>query len=146
MSVRLSSSRAARCASIKSGLPLVMALLLGVTGYRDPVYYLVPLLGALLVWTTARLAARFDSRWLGAAAALLLVARPTFVLQVPQPVSDVPAAAWWTGSLLLALHTSRRAAVGAGAAASMAILTRPNLVPLAAGLGVLHLWRIMRTE
>jgi hypothetical protein len=127
-----------------SGLPVVMALLMRVTGSRHAVYYAVPLLGALLIWTTARLGARCDSRWLGVAAALLLLTSPPFVLQVTQPVSDVPAAAWWTLSLLLAFHTSRRAALMSGAAASMAILTRPNLVPLAAVLAAFYLWRVTR--
>jgi hypothetical protein len=127
-----------------AGLPLVMAVLLRVSANRDAVYYAVPLLGALLVWTTARLGVRLYSRWLGAAAAWWLVASPPFVLQVTQPVSDVPAAAWWTLSLLLVLHTTRWAALGAGAAASMAILTRPNLVSLAAAIGAFYLWRLWR--
>jgi hypothetical protein len=128
------------------GLPMVMAALLRLTGDRDAVFYAVPLLGALAVWATFLLGARLHSRPVGAAAAVLLVTSPSFLLQITQPVSDVPAAAWWTLSLVLALSRSSGAAIGAGAAASMAILTRPNLVPLAAVLGAFYLWRVVRAE
>ena len=123
------------------GLPLVMAALRRVTGARDAVYYVVPLFGALLVWATARLGARVQSRELGAAAAVLVATSPTFLYQVMQPASDVPAAAWWTLSLALAFGATTRHAAGAGLAASAAILTRPNLVPLAAVIGAWYLWR-----
>jgi hypothetical protein len=49
---------------------------------------------------------------------------------------------WWTLSLLLTLHTTHCAAAGAGLAASMAILTRPNLLPLAAVLGCYYLCQV----
>lgn len=126
------------------GLPLVMAGLLRMTNHRDAVFFAVPLLGALMVWATARVGARLYGPWIGAAAAVLLVTSPIFVLQVIQPVSDVPAAAWWTLAVLLVLRQTRWSALGAGLAASMAILTRPNLVPLAAVLGVFYLGRALR--
>ena len=66
----------------------------------------------------------------GVVAALLLATSPIFLYQLLQPVSDVPAAAWWTLSLFLLTRAQRAAALGAGIAASMAVLTRPNLAPL----------------
>lgn len=129
-----------------AGLPAVMALAKRLTGQRDAVYYVVPLLGFVMVLATARIGARLHSHWLGAVAAVLLVASPIFLLQVTQPVSDVPAAAWWTLSLLLTLRETGRASLGAGLAASMAILTRPNLVPLAAVIAGYYFWRLWRAD
>jgi 4-amino-4-deoxy-L-arabinose transferase-like glycosyltransferase len=123
------------------GLPAVMALFLRVSGSRDAVYYVVPLLGAVVVLATGMLGARVHGRFAGAAAAVLVATSAPFLLQVIQPVSDVPAMAWWTVALALAIRNSQRAALGAGLAASMAIVTRPNLVPLAALIAVWYLWR-----
>ena len=67
----------------------------------------------------------------GAVAALLLSASPTFLYQVVQPMSDVPAAACWLAALLLAARASPTRAAASGAVASLAILIRPNLAPLA---------------
>jgi hypothetical protein len=125
------------------GLPLAMAALLRLTGERNAVYYVVPLFGALAVWMTARLGAAVHTRATGAAAMLLLVTSPTFLYQVVQPTSDIPAAALWTTSLAFALQSSHRGAVASGLAASAAILTRPNLVPLAAVIGAWYLWNAL---
>jgi hypothetical protein len=46
------------------------------------------------------------------------------------PMSDVPATVWWLAAIALALAGSDGAAIAAGLAASIAILTRPNIVPL----------------
>src|SRR5688572_8526813 len=46
-------------------------------------------------------------------------------------MSDIPAMAWWTVVLVLLPRASRRSAVLAGVAVGAAILTRPNLTPLA---------------
>jgi hypothetical protein len=128
------------------GLPLVMATLRRLTGARDAVFYVVPLFGALAIWMTARLGARVSSPELGAAAALILLTSPAFLYQVVQPTSDVPAGALWTASLASALSSSRRNAVISGLAAAGAILTRPNLVPLAAVIGAWYLWSARRTS
>ena len=128
------------------GLPLAMAALRRLTGARDAVYYVVPLFGALAVWMTGRLGTRVHSRATGAAAALLLLTSPIFLYQVVQPTSDIPAAALWTASLAWALGSSRRSAIASGLAASAAILTRPNLVPLAAVIAAWYLWSALRGD
>ena len=56
-------------------------------------FLVVPLLGALAVWLTFLIGRRIDSPATGAAAAALLVSSPTFLYQVVQPMSDVPATA-----------------------------------------------------
>src|SRR5207253_535597 len=74
-------------------------------------------------------------------AAVMLASSPIFLFQLLQPMSDVPAAAWWTAALVLALKDGRLGALGAGIAAGMAILTRPNIVPLAAVVGLFFVLR-----
>jgi hypothetical protein len=64
----------------------------------------------------------------GLAGAALLVTSPIFVLMVLNPMSDVPATAFFTLGLVLALSSWRSRAFWTGAAVSMAIFIRPNLV------------------
>jgi hypothetical protein len=120
------------------GLPLVMAGYQRVLG-RQGVFYAVPVLAALAVLAIGRLGTILHGSFVGASSALLLATSPTLLRHVVQPVSDVPTMAWWTLSLALATAGGSAAALGAGLSASMAILTRPNLVPLAAIVGVLAL-------
>ena len=127
-----------------AGLPMVMAAFERVSGRRAAVFYVVPLLGAIAVWMTGRLGARVHSPLAGVIAGALLAASPIFVFQIVQPVSDVPVAAWWTVALALAVRRGAWSALGAGLAASMAILTRPNLAPLAAVLGAFFAWPLVR--
>jgi hypothetical protein len=127
-----------------TGLPLVMAAFQRLAGRREAVFYVVPLLGALAVWMTAWLGVRLHNALTGFLAAALLSTSPSFLYQITQPVSDVPAAAWWTASLALAVRPGALAALGAGAAAAMAVLTRPNLVPLAALIGAYFAWDLWR--
>lgn len=61
-------------------------------------------------------------------------------------MSDVPAAGWWTLALSLLLTNGRWAAIGAGVAAGMAILTRPNLLLVVVVLGLYLLWQVVRTR
>jgi hypothetical protein len=117
------------------GLPMLMALAMFAGGDRAA-YVVVPLTGALLVWATFVLGRRVWSAALGLGAALLVATSPAFLNQLLQPMSDVPVAAWWTVALVLALHGTPRAAAGAGLMASLAILTRPNLAPLAVVVGL----------
>jgi hypothetical protein len=112
------------------GLPLLMAAW---RGLHVSEFLIVPLLGALAVWLTYLLGRSIDRPTTGAAAAALLVCSPTFLYQVVQPMSDIPAMAWWLLVIICTIERedgSRRPWL-AGLAGSMALLTRPNLVPLA---------------
>jgi hypothetical protein len=136
------------------GLPLIMALFQAVGG-PDAVYYVVPCFGALAVWMTYLLGARFAGPWAGLLGALLILTSPTFLFMLVQPMSDVPAAALWGVALWAASRDGtpsastpprkERAAgapaAGAGAAVAMAILTRPNIAPLAAVVVLIMLYR-----
>jgi hypothetical protein len=120
------------------GLPILMAAFHTVAG-RTAVYYVVPLLGAVAVWTTYLIGRRLAGEWAGVVASVLLLSSPTFLFQQVLPMSDVPAAAFWALALLFAVRTATRDAVFAGLAASLAIITRPNLVPLAAVVALIIL-------
>jgi hypothetical protein len=112
------------------GLPMLMASLQML--HLSPML-VVPLCGALAVWTTFLLGRRLAGPAAGTASAVLLASSPIFLFQVVQPMTDVPAAAWWL--LVLVLAGDDRDAVprplAAGVAAGMATLIRPNLLPLA---------------
>jgi hypothetical protein len=97
-------------------------------GGPSAVYWVVPLLGAAAVWLTFLLGRRIAGDAGGATAAVLLAASPVFVYQLVQPMSDVPVTAWWLGAVLC-VAIGRPALAGTCAAA--AVLTRPNLAPLA---------------
>ena len=111
------------------GFPLLLAPLAACS--ERLIYLLVPVFGALLVWNIYRMGAALGDPPAGAMAAALLSVSPTFLYQVVQPMSDVPAAACWLGALLLAVRGTSYAAAGSGAICSLAILIRPNLAPLA---------------
>jgi hypothetical protein len=119
-----------------SGLALLMAAALTIGG--DPAIFLVvPLMGALTVWSAFALGRRLVSPAVGAASAWLVACSPIFLYQVVQPMSDVPAAALWTASLAFAIGAEADARRGVGGAltagllAGAAITMRPNLAPLA---------------
>jgi hypothetical protein len=110
-----------------SGLPLIMAAFLGVFGANGP-FYVVPVLAALTVWFTYMLGREATgSRTVGALAAGLLVASPTFLTHVMVPMSDVPAAAGWTLVAVLAL---KQKPLAAGVVSGLSLMIRPNLILL----------------
>jgi hypothetical protein len=109
------------------GLPLSMAAAATVAG-PSAVFWIVPFAGAAAVWLTYLLGRRLSGGTCGAAAAVLLASSPVFLYQLVQPMSDVPVTAWWLGALLCVM-IGRPALAGTCAAA--AVLTRPNLAPLA---------------
>jgi hypothetical protein len=113
-----------------SGLPLVMAASWRIGGTFAP-FLVSPLLGALAVFCTYLLGARLRSRTAGIVAAALLGTSPIFLLQIVQPMSDVPVTAWWALAVVLALSPAAASPVAAGIATGLALITRPNLLPLA---------------
>ena len=118
-----------------AGLPLAIAPVRLLAGELAG-YLVVPLLGAVAVLATFGIGARLHSRAAGVAAALLLATSPIFLFQLVQPMSDVAVTAWWTVALLFAISPLPNSALASGAAAGLAVLTRPNLLPLAAVIAV----------
>jgi 4-amino-4-deoxy-L-arabinose transferase-like glycosyltransferase len=95
-------------------------------------FVVVPVFGALLVWLTFALGRRLYGSLPGVVAAVLVATSPVVVYQVVQPMSDVPVSALWLATWLLAARATPAAVFGAGAVASVAVLTRPNLVAVVA--------------
>ena len=112
------------------GLPLLMALFASVFG-PGAEYFVVPICGAVLVWLSYLLGRRVSSAAVGTIAALAIATSPAILFMTLWSMSDVPVAVFWTASLLLACRQTRGASAGAGIAAGIAVLIRPNLAPLA---------------
>jgi hypothetical protein len=122
------------------GLPLLMAIFMTVLG-NCGAFLITPLAGAVLVLSTFALGVQVSGRATGALAALLTASSPTILLMTLWPMSDVPAAAFWTLSLVLAWRKRRYASAAlSGIAAGLAILIRPNLAPLIVFPAVLLMW------
>jgi hypothetical protein len=120
--------------SYPPGLPLMMAAAERIAGACAP-YYVVPIFGGLMVWCCYLLGRRVASPTVGACAAVLLACSPPFLFHLVVPMSDVPAAALWSAAIGAALSSRRGALVAAGSCSALAVLVRPNLVPLAVVLG-----------
>jgi hypothetical protein len=116
------------------GFSLLLAPLIAIGG-RDAIFILTPLAGALLVWLTFAAGNAVAGPLAGAMAAVLIAASPATLYQVVQPMTDVTAAALWMATFVGLL--ARRWEL-AGACCGLALLVRPNLLPLAvvAGLAV----------
>jgi Dolichyl-phosphate-mannose-protein mannosyltransferase len=111
------------------GLPLLMVAFSFVLG--DVGVYAVPWVsGTGLVLLTYALGTRLSGPVVGTTAALSVAVSPIVLMMTFSAMSDVPVAAWWMMALLLAAHQTRTGAAAAGIAAGMAVLIRPNLVPL----------------
>jgi hypothetical protein len=131
MGYRPATSGHAIVPSYAPGLPLLMAIVERAAGACGP-YYVVPVLGGLCVWGCFLLGRRVATPAIGACAAILLACSPPFHFHLVAPMSDVPAAALWTGAIWAALGGGGAAApILAGACTGLAILVRPNLAPLA---------------
>lgn len=132
---RLNPDRSGLVPLYAPGLPMMMAVFERAAG-ADAVFLVVPVLSGLLIWTTYALGRALIGASGASVAAVFLATSPAFLFQlIHAPMSDIAAAAWWNTAFLLLLHHSRLAALASGLATAAAILTRPNLVPLAAVLG-----------
>ena len=111
------------------GLPMLMAAAQAIAGFCAA-FAIVPLCGALTVWLTFVLGRRlFDPPRVALAGAVLVAASPVFLYQLINAMSDVPATAFWTLAVVLAVT---RRPFTSGLAMAIAIAIRPNLAPLAA--------------
>ena len=111
------------------GLSLLMAPLTWI--HASAVFLVVPLCAAFTLWCCLRLGRELEDEQAGTLGALLLSVSPTFLLQAMQPMSDVPVTAAWLAALLLARRPSPTGSAFAGLVASLAVMIRPNLAPLA---------------
>jgi hypothetical protein len=97
----------------------------------------VPALGALTVWLTFLLGRHLAGPVAGLIAGATLLSSPPFLIQLVSPMSDVPVTAWWLLASVLAMRRTVPTLVASGAAAALAVVTRPNLAPLGLLVAVL---------
>jgi hypothetical protein len=111
------------------GLPLQLAVAAAAGGPRAAAL-VVPLLAALGVWLVFAAGRRLAGDTPGLVAAVLFASSPAWLFQAMQPMSDVPVTTWWLLALYLLASPGRARLPLAGLACGVALLTRPNLVPL----------------
>ena len=109
------------------GFSLLLAPLIAAGGL-EAAFILTPIAGALLVWLTFVAGRRLAGPTAGAMAAVLMASSPALLYQVVQPMNDVTTAALWMATFVGLIH---RRWVLAGVFCGLALLVRPNLVPLA---------------
>ena len=121
------------------GLPLLMAVASSIGGERAA-FVVVPLSAAGLVLVAFRLGRRLGGTDTALIAAAAVGTAPILIFQSLQPMSDVPAAFWWSLALLLLTYSSNGTAAFGGTAAAVACLVRPNLFALVPLLATVSLW------
>ena len=126
------------------GLPLLLAGA-KLLGGQCALFAAVPLLTGLGVLVTYGIGKRLVSPWGGIIAAWLVAASPIVIGIALEPLTDVPVMTVWAISiyLLLARTGGRLSPVLVGVVAGIAILIRPNLVPLSIPLGM---WYMIRRQ
>lgn len=111
------------------GLPLLMAV--GRALHACGPYLVVPVCCALLVLFTFHLGREVFGTGTAVVAAVLVACSPVVIFMSLTPMADVPAATFWIGALAVSVRASAARTLAAGALTAIAILIRPNLVPLA---------------
>jgi hypothetical protein len=111
-------------------------------GGANALFYVTPIAGALLVWLTYLAGSTLAGPVAGAMAAVLVATSPAVLYQVVQPMNDVTTAALWM-AVFVGL-TARRFVV-AGICCGLALLVRPNLLPLAP-VAALYILRVDRRK
>ena len=122
------------------GLPMLLAAAKSIAG-QCAMFAVVPMLTGLAVLGTYGIGRRLGDPRAGLIAAWLVATSPITLGSSLEPLTDVPVMTMWTLAFYFTLAVSTRAAAAAGLCAAMAILIRPNLVPLAMPLG---LWLLIR--
>ena len=123
-----------------AGLPIIMAAFKSVAGYKA-VFWVVPLFAGLFVLATWGIGRHIGGELVGLGAAALTAFSPVMLFMSLWPMTDVPVAASWALATWSVLGASRARAIGGGLLAGLALLIRPNLVFVAAAMG---LWVLAR--
>ena len=114
------------------GFSLLLAPLIA-GGGLEAAFILTPIAGALLVWLTFVAGRRLAGPTAGAMAAVLMASSAPLLYQVVQPMNDVTTAALWMATFAALIH---RRWMLAGLVCGLALLVRPNLLPLALVAGI----------
>jgi hypothetical protein len=121
------------------GLPIQFAIAQAIGG-DEAAFVVVPLSATGLVIVTFLIGRRIGGAATGLMAAAACASSPIMLFQAMQPMSDVPAAFWWSLALLLLTVDGRLAALGAGVSAAIACSVRPNLFVMAPAAALLAAW------
>jgi 4-amino-4-deoxy-L-arabinose transferase-like glycosyltransferase len=130
LAYRPSPSRDAIVPIVSPGFPLILAAFM-LAGVHCAARVVVPITAGILVAVTYSIGRRAASDQIGAAAAWLVATSPIVLYTAMSPMSDMPAAAFWALAVFGCLRGSKTGATLGGTAAGIAILIRPNLVPVA---------------
>ncbi len=122
------------------GLPMLMAVAKRIGG-QCALFAVVPLSLGLAVFTTYALGKHLATPNAGLIAAWFLATSPVVLEVSLESLSDVPVTAAWAAAFYFLLGSSLASTALAGFTAALAILIRPNLVPLAIPLAVWYLVR-----
>jgi hypothetical protein len=120
------------------GLPMLLAVA-KLVAREEGEFWVVPLTTGLLVLVTYGVGRRLRAGGASLAGAWLVATSPTVLIMATSVMTDVPVAAAWVGAFYFILGDTIGAAVGAGLLASIALLIRPNLAPLAGILALRYL-------
>jgi hypothetical protein len=127
------------------GLPLIFAAIEAVAGW-DAMFLVVPILGGLLVLATYGIGCRLGSVGAGLIGAMLVACSPAVLFMLMPPMTDVPVAAVWAAACYLLMGRGAPHALAAGLASAVAVMIRPNLVPLAAIAWAYYLPEVIARE
>ena len=120
------------------GYPLLVAAAKVIAGDAQK-FWVVPLFAGLLVIATFGIGKRMVSPEAGLIAAWLTATSPTVLYMSMSSMSDIPVAGAWAAAIFLLLGQSRASGLGAGLMTGLAVMIRPNHLPLAAVLGLRYL-------
>ncbi len=109
------------------GFSLLLAPFVAVGGL-EALFWVTPVAGALLVWMAFLAGRTFGGPLTGTMSAVLIAVSPPVLYQAVQPMNDITTAALWMATFVASLK--RRWGL-AGMFCGLALLVRPNLLPLA---------------
>jgi hypothetical protein len=121
------------------GFPLMMSAASRLLGQIGPPL-VVPLCAGATIYLAFLLGRKMYGPTVGVAASALVATSPVFLFQSVQPMSDVPVTACWLAAGYALSGTELVAPLGAGLWSSLAVLIRPNLIPLLGPLALLAVW------
>ena len=97
-------------------------------GGLDALFWVTPLAGAFVVWMGFVAGRALSGPLAGAMSAVLIAVSPPILYQVVQPMNDIATTALWMATFTTLIH---RRWMLAGVCCGLALLVRPNLLPVA---------------
>lgn len=137
--------RGTEVAEYPLGFPVLIAATTAVFGDLSA-FLVAPAMHGVLVWATFAVGRRVGGALAGLVAAVLIASEPIALLYAVHPMSDVPAAACWVAAWAIGLGPGAGAMAASGLLTTLAVMIRPNLVPLTAVLAIAWLLRDARVR